>query len=79
MKHQKGQISPLAMWLMGGLGTVILAFGGWTVNQVGGVESETQENTNRIIRTETKVENVEKDITEINDNIKAIRMLLENL
>ena len=79
MKYQRGQISPLAMWLMGGLGTIVFAFGGWSTTQLGGVESELNLNTNRITVTEVKIDNVEDDISEIKGDIKAIRMLLEEL
>ncbi len=79
MKYQTGQITPLAMWLMGGLGTVVFAFGGWSATQLGGVEDEVQIITNRVTVTEVKINNVEDDISEIKSDLKAIRMLLEEL
>ena len=77
MNYQKGQVSALALWLMGGIGTITLAFGGWGVSQIGAVQGVTVENTNRITVTEVKIDNVERNIEIIREDIKIIRMLLE--
>ncbi len=77
--NQKGQISPLAMWLIAGMGSLLLGVGTWTVAQLDDVEQATQDNTNRVIVTEVKIENVEMDIREIKEDVRANRTLLERI
>ena len=79
MKYQRGQISPLAMWLIAGMGSLVLGVGTWTIAQLDDVEGVGQANTTRVTVTEVKIENVEMDIREIKDDIKANRSLLENI
>ena len=77
MKYQRGQISTLAMWLIGVLGTIAIGAGSWTFSQTAAVGAVGQENANRITVTEVKIDNVQEDIKEIKDDVKIIRNLLE--
>jgi hypothetical protein len=66
----KGQISPVVMWVAGGFASISLAFTGYVNNRVNDVEGSSVENNTGIVQ---RVTAVETDVKTIKEDLKDLK------
>ena len=72
MGLNKGQISAVILWAAGIISTVVLGYSSYTAIAINSLKDNRTNDIQRVTVTETKVLNIEQDISEIKMDIKEI-------